>query len=127
MTPDPTTRITAHIDALADWRGTTLARIRTLIHQSDPEVTEDWKWDIPVWSHAGILCTGEVYKDKVKLTFARGAALDDPARLFNSSLTGTTRRAIDLRQGNHIDDTGFTALIRAAVAFNLSVATKPRR
>ena len=116
--PDPATRITAHIAALADWRGTTLAQIRTLIRQADPEVSEDWKWDIPVWSHAGILCTGETYKDKVKLTWPKGAALDDPAGLFNASLTGTTRRAIDLRQGDPVDETAFIALIHAAVALN---------
>ena len=117
---DPTTRITAHIAALDDWRGATLARIRSLIQQADAQVAEDWKWDIPVWSHAGILCTGEVYKDKVKLTFAKGASVDDPTRLFNSSLTGNTRRAIDLREGTLIDEAAFTALIRAAVAHNLS-------
>ena len=119
----PTTRITA----LADWRGATLARIRSLIQQADAQVAEDLKWDIPVWSHAGILCTGEVYKDKVKLTFAKGASVDDPTRLFNSSLTGTTRRAIDLREGTLIDEAAFTALIRAAVAHNLSGEKKPRR
>ena len=110
----PTTRITA----LADWRGATLAHVRALIHLADPEVTEEWKWDIPVWSHAGTLCTGEAYRDKVKLTFAKGAALDDPARLFNASLTGNTRRAIDLREGTLIDEAAFTTLIRAAVALN---------
>ena len=125
--PDPTTRITAHIAAIADWRGATLARIRSLIQQADAQVAEDWKWDIPVWSHAGILCTGEVYKDKVKLTFAKGASVDDPTRLFNSSLTGNTRRAIDLRQGTLIDEAAFTALIRAAVAHTLSGEKKPRR
>jgi hypothetical protein len=126
MTPvsDPATRITAHIAALADWRGATLAHIRTLIRQADSEVTEEWKWDIPVWSHAGILCTGEVYKDKVKLTFAKGAAVDDPARLFNSSLTGNTRRAIDIGQGDPIDEAAFAALIRASVAHNQSVAKR---
>ncbi len=127
MTPDPAARITAHIAALADWRGTTLDHIRTLILRADPEVSEEWKWDIPVWSHAGILCTGEVYKDKVKLTWPKGAALADPARLFNAGLTGTTRRAIDIRAGEQIDDTAFAALIRAGVAHNLALWKTPRR
>jgi hypothetical protein len=125
MTEDtPTHRIDAHIAALADWRGTTLAHIRTLIRQADPDVIEEWKWDIPVWSHAGILCTGEVYKATVKLTFAKGARVDDPQHLFNSSLTGNTRRAIDIGQGAVIDEAAFAALIRAAVAHNLSVPKK---
>lgn len=116
--PDPATRITAHIAALADWRGTTLAQIRSLIRQADPEVSEDWKWDIPVWSHAGILCTGETYKDKVKLTFAQGARLGYPAKLFNASLDGNARRAIDFGPDDILDEAAFTALIKAAVAFN---------
>ncbi|MBK7405999.1 MAG: DUF1801 domain-containing protein [Phycisphaerales bacterium] len=112
-----------------DWRGEILARIRTLIRQADPEVVEEMKWrkpsnamlGVPVWSHAGILCTGESYKDKVKLTFAKGASLEDPSGLFNSSLDGGTRRAIDLHEGDKIDARAFKALIRAAVALNTSV------
>ena len=110
---------------LGDWRGATLARMRRLIREADPDVVEDVKWrkpsnpgGVPTWSHGGILCTGETYKDKVKLTFARGAALDDPERLFNSSLDGNTRRAIDIREGEEVDATAFKALIRAAVALN---------
>jgi hypothetical protein len=112
------TLIDQKIAALADWRGQTLARMRALIRAADPEVLEEWKWDTPVWSHEGILCTGEVYKDKVKLTFLKGASLKDPAKLFNSSLEGNARRAIDLREGEEIDATAFKALIRAAVALN---------
>ena len=110
---------------LGDWRGATLARMRRLIREADPDVVEDVKWrkpsnpgGVPTWSHGGILCTGETYKDKVKLTFARGAALDDPEGLFNSSLDGNTRRAIDIREGEEVDATAFKALIRAAVALN---------
>jgi hypothetical protein len=109
-----------------DWRGATLARVRSLIRAADPDVVEEMKWKkpsnpdgVPTWSHAGILCTGETYRDKVKLTFAHGAVLDDPARLFNASLDGISRRAIDLRDGDSIDEPAFQALIRAAVAFNL--------
>jgi len=106
---------------LDDWRGATLARVRALIHEADPEVDETWKWrGVPVWEHAGILCTGETYKAAVKLTFARGAALADPAGLFNSSLEGGTRRAIDIHEGETIDGAALIALIRAAVAQNLA-------
>lgn len=113
--------IDARIAALADWRGAALARIRALVHEADPEVVEDWKWrGVPVWSHAGILLTGETYKAVVKMTFARGAALPDPSGLFNASLEGTTRRAIDLREGKAIDPAALKALVRAAVDLNLS-------
>ncbi|MGU3540816.1 DUF1801 domain-containing protein [Methylobacterium sp. A54F] len=117
--------IDARIAALHDWRGTMLAAVRRLIRQADPEVAEDVKWrkpsnplGVPVWSHAGILCTGETYRDKVKLTFARGASLPDPTGLFNAGLDGGTRRAIDLREGDAVDEAAFRALIMAAVAFN---------
>ncbi|HMN47410.1 MAG TPA: DUF1801 domain-containing protein [Povalibacter sp.] len=106
---------------MADWRGETLARIRRIIRQADPDVVEEWKWrGVPVWSHAGILCTGESYKSVVKMTFARGASLPDPSRLFNSSLEGNTRRAIDVREKEKIDEKALQALVRAAVALNLS-------
>jgi hypothetical protein len=109
------------IAELADWRGKTLARMRKLIREADPEVVEEWKWrGTPVWSHDGILCTGESYKSVVKLTFAKGASLKDPARLFNASLEGNTRRAIDIREGEAVDADAFKALIRAAVALNAS-------
>lgn len=111
-----------HIDeriaSFDDWRGDVLARLRALILETDPGVIEEWKWENPVWSHHGIICTGEVYKAAVKTTFAKGAALDDPKRLFNSSLTGNTRRAIDFRAGEAIDAEAFKALIRAAIAHN---------
>jgi hypothetical protein len=110
--------IDARIRELGDWRGTTLARIRQLIHEADPDVVEEWKWAVPVWSHAGIVCTGESYKTAVKLTFPRGAALKDPARLFNSSLEGKVRRAIDIREGDAFNARAFKALIRAAVVLN---------
>ncbi len=110
--------ISARITELGDWRGKTLARVRALIKQADAEVVEEWKWGVPVWSHAGILCTGETYKNAVKLTFAKGASVEDPCGLFNSSLEGDTRRAIDLRIGDKIDEQAFKALIRAAVALN---------
>jgi hypothetical protein len=113
-------RIDARIEEYADWRGRTLARLRALVKQADPEVVEEWKWGVPVWSHDGILCTGEVYKSVVKMTFARGASLPDPARLFNSSLEGHTRRAIDFREGDRIGEAALKALIRAAVARNRS-------
>ena len=113
-------QIDARIDELGDWRGATLARIRSLIRQADPDGVEEWKWNVPVWSHAGIVCTGETYKGVVKLTFARGASLKDPSRLFNASLDGNTRRAIDLREGDEIDAKAFGALVRAAVALNAS-------
>ena len=114
-----------HIDQriaeLADWRGETLARMRALIHEADPQVVEEWKWrGTPVWEHDGILCTGETYRDKVKLTFAHGAKLPDPQRLFNASLEGNTRRAIDIHEGETIDAAAFRALIRAAIAFNVA-------
>ncbi len=113
-------RINARIEELRDWRGKTLARMRALIHAADPEVVEEWKWNIPVWSHDGILCTGETYKSAVKLTFAKGASLEDPAGLFTSSLEGRVRRAIDLHEGEELDEAAFKRLIRAAVAFNLA-------
>ena len=112
-------RIDARIEELGDWRGETLAMVRALIHEADPEVVEEWKWrGVPVWSHDGIVCTGETYKSVVKLTFAKGAALEDPAGLFNSSLDGNVRRAIDLREGEAIDGAALKALFRAAVALN---------
>jgi hypothetical protein len=118
----PSLLIDARIAELGDWRGETLARVRALIKEADPEVVETWKWrGVPVWEHAGIICTGETYKDKVKLTFAKGASLKDPSGLFNSSLEGNTRRAIDIHQGDEIDEKALKALIRAAVALNISV------
>jgi hypothetical protein len=116
--------IDARIAALADWRGETLARVRAIIHDADPEIVEEWKWrGTPVFSHGGIVCTGEAYKSVVKLTFAKGAALADPSGLFNSSLDGNVRRAIDIRQGETIDEAALKDLIRAAVALNL----KPKK
>ncbi|MBK5400812.1 DUF1801 domain-containing protein [Pseudomonas sp. TH39(2020)] len=116
-------RIDARIKELGDWRGETLARVRTLIQQADPDVVEEWKWrGVPVWSHAGIICTGETYKQVVKLTFAKGASLEDPCGLFNASLEGNTRRAIDLHEGDTLDEKALKALILAAVALNLSTA-----
>jgi len=116
--------IDARIKELGDWRGETLARVRALIMQADPEVVEEWKWrGVPVWSHGGIICTGETYKQVVKMTFAKGASLEDPSGLFNSSLEGNTRRAIDLHEGEQIDEQALTALVRAAVALNTSVRT----
>src|ERR1700730_19268440 len=118
----PSQLIDARIKALSDWRGETLSRVRNLIKQADLEVVEEWKWrGFPVWSHAGIICTGETYKNVVKLTFAKGAALQDPTGLFNSSLEGNTRRAIDFHQGDKIDETALKSLIRGAVALNTSV------
>jgi hypothetical protein len=118
----PSQLIDARIAALNDWRGETLARVRKLIKQADPEVVEEWKWrGVPVWSHAGIICTGETYKTVVKMTFAKGASLEDPSGLFNSSLEGNTRRAIDFHEGDKIDEKALKALIRAAVALNISV------
>ena len=121
--------IDARIAELGDWRGQTLSRMRKLIHEADPDVVEEWKWmGTPVWSHDGIICTGESYKSIVKLTFAKGASLSDPPRLFNSSLEGNVRRAIDIHEGETIDAAAFKALIRAAVAFNTSrQRTKPKR
>jgi hypothetical protein len=118
--------ISERIALLADWRGTTLSRMRKLIKQADPDVVEEWKWmGTPIWSHDGIICTGESYKDKVKLTFAKGASLKDPARLFNSSLDGNVRRAIDIHEGEEVDEAAFKALIRQAVALNSSGKAKP--
>src|SRR5262244_3306739 len=112
--------IDARITELGDWRGQVLARVRGLIKQADPGVVEEWKWGVPVWSHDGLICTGETYKSVVKMTFAKGAALKDPSRLFNSSLEGNTRRAIDLREGERIDEEALKSLVRAAVALNKS-------
>ncbi|HEX6205125.1 MAG TPA: DUF1801 domain-containing protein [Solirubrobacterales bacterium] len=114
----PAERIDARIVELGDWRGETLARVRELIKEADPEVVEEWKWRNPVWSHDGIICTGESYKKAVKMTFLKGAALEDPAGLFNSSLDGNTRRAIDIHEGEEIDAEALKALIREAVALN---------
>jgi hypothetical protein len=113
-------QIDSRIKELGDWRGEILARVRSIIKQADPEVVEEWKWRVPVWSHAGILCTGEAYNNVVKMTFAKGASLKDPSGLFNSSHEGNTRRAIDLREGDRIDEKALKALIRAAVALNTS-------
>jgi hypothetical protein len=119
----PSQLIDARIEELDDWRGETLARVRALVKQADPEVVEEWKWrGVPTWYHDGIICTGETYKDKVKMTFAKGASLEDPSGLFNSSLEGNTRRAIDFHEGDKIDDKALKALIRAAVALNTSSA-----
>jgi hypothetical protein len=117
----PSERIDARIAELGDWRAETLARVRTLIRQADLDIIEEWKWrGVPVWSHAGIVCTGETYRSVVKLTFAKGASLDDPAGLFNASLEGKVRRAIDLREGDKIDEAALKALVRAAVELNLA-------
>jgi hypothetical protein len=116
--------IDARIKELGDWRGKTLSRLRALVKEADPDVVEEWKWEVPVWSHDGLICTGESYKSAVKLTFAKGAALEDPAGLFNSSLGGNTRRAIDVHEGEKIDEKAFKALIRAAVMLNLSTAKR---
>jgi len=118
--------IDARIKELGDWRGETLARVRTLIRQADPDVVEEWKWrGVPVWSHSGIICTGETYKQVVKLTFAKGASLDDPSGLFNASLEGNTRRAIDLHEGDTLDENALKSLILAAVTLNTSGRAKP--
>jgi hypothetical protein len=114
----PSRLIDAKIKDLGDWRGKTLARLRALIKQADPDVVEEWKWSVPVWSHDGIICTGETYKSAVKLTFAKGASVKDPSGLFNSSLEGNTRRAIDFREGDEIDEAAFKKLIRAAITAN---------
>lgn len=125
--PSASALIDDRIATLDDWRGETLARIRALIHEADPEVVETWKWrGVPVWEHAGILCTGETYKAAVKLTFAKGAALPDPTGLFNAGLDGGTRRAIDLPEGAALDPTAFKALIRAAIELNSRKKTKTR-
>jgi hypothetical protein len=121
----PSQLIDARIKELSDWRGQTLARVRSLIKQADPEVVEEWKWrGVPVWSHAGIICTGETYKSVVKLTFAKGASLEDPSGLFNACLKGNTWRAIDFHEADKIDEEAFQALIRAAVELNTSSAAK---
>ncbi len=118
--------IDQRIEDLADWRGATLARVREIIHQADPEIIEEWKWrGVPVWSHEGIVCTGETYKTVVKLTFAKGAALPDPSKLFNSSLDGNVRRAIDIHEGETLQEAALQALIRAAVTLNLEKPMKP--
>jgi hypothetical protein len=118
----PSELIDARIEELGGWRGELLGRLRALVRQADPEVVEEWKWAVPVWSHGGLICTGEAYKNVVKMTFAKGAALKDPARLFNSSLDGNTRRAIDFREGGKIDEEALKALVRAAVTLNRSKA-----
>lgn len=125
--------INAKIRELGDWRGRTLAKVRGIVHEADPEIVEEWKWakpkspGTPVWSHGGIICTGETYKNAVKMTFAKGAALKDPSRLFNSSLEGNVRRAIDIHEGDQIDEAALKELIRAAVALNLKRQNKPKR
>lgn len=127
-TESPSTLIDKRITELADWRGAVLARLRALIKEADPEVIEEWKWrGVPVWEHDGILCTGETYKSVVKMTFAKGASLDDPAGLFNSSLEGNTRRAIDFQEGADIDEDALKALIRAAVALNQASRAKKKK
>ena len=118
----PSRLIDARIKELGDWRGKTLSRVRALVRQADPEVIEEWKWSVPVWSHDGLICTGETYKSVVKLTFAKGASLEDPSGLFNSSLEGNTRRAIDFHEGDEINEAAFKTLIRAAAALNRSSA-----
>jgi hypothetical protein len=118
--------ISRRIGELGDWRGETLSKMRQLIREADPEVVEEWKWSVPVWSHDGIICTGETYKSVVKLTFPKGASLKDPAKLFNSSLEGNVRRAIDIREGEKLDERAFKSLITAAVAAN-ATAGKARR
>jgi len=121
----PSELIDGRITELGDWRGDMLGRLRALIHQADPDVVETWKWrGVPVWEHDGMICTGETYKSVVKLTFAKGAALPDPARLFNSSLDGNTRRAIDFQKGEEVNEDAFKALVRAAVALNKSKGRK---
>jgi hypothetical protein len=127
----PTESASALIDErireLGDWRGRTLARVRQLVHDADPDIVEEWKWmGTPTWSHAGIVCTGETYKSVVKMTFAKGASLKDPSRLFNSSLDGNTRRAIDIHEGETIDEAALTRLIRDAVDLNVESASKPK-
>jgi hypothetical protein len=127
---DASAKITQRIEELGDWRGETMARVRQLIHDADPEIEEEWKWEkatspgVPIWSHDGIVCTGESYKQVVKLTFARGASIEDPKKLFNSSLEGNVRRAIDIREGEKINEAAFKRLIRAAVAENSAVVAE---
>jgi hypothetical protein len=124
----PSALIDKRVADLADWRGAALSRMRKLIKEADPDVVEEWKWGGPVWSHDGIICTGETYQAKVKLTFAKGASLQDPAKVFNSSLDGNTRRAIDMQEGEKVDAAAFKALVRAAVALNtLGAMTRPPR
>src|SRR5215212_9726719 len=118
----PSSKIDARIEELDGWRGETLSRVRALIKRADPEVVEEWKWNVPVWSRDGLICTGETYKSAVKLTFAKGASLKDPSGLFNSSLEGNVRRAIDIHEGDEIDEDAFRALIRAAATLNGSSA-----
>ena len=118
----PSRMIDERIEELGDWRGRMLSRLRTVIKQADPEVVEEWKWEVPVWSHDGLICTGETYRNVVKMTFAKGAALADPSGLFNSSLDGNTRRAIDFHEGETIDEKALKALVRAAVTLNASRA-----
>jgi len=118
----PAQLIDARIEELGDWRGEMLGRLRSLIREADPEVVEEWKWRVPAWSHGGIICTGETYKKVVKMTFAKGASLEDPSGLFNSSLEGNTRRAIDFHEGEQVDEEALKALVRAAVALNESKA-----
>ena len=126
-------KIDARIEQLADWRGKTLAHVRAIIHEADPEIVEEWKWQkatspgTPVWSHGGIVCTGETYKNAVKMTFAKGAELKDPSRLFNSSLDGNVRRAIDIHEDDTVDEAALKALIRAAVALNAKGKSKPKK
>jgi len=120
----PSLLIDARIRELGDWRGKMLSRLRTLVMEADPEVVEEWKWCVPVWSHDGLICTGETYKSAVKMTFAKGAQLEDPARLFNSSLTGNTRRAIDFHEGEPIAEEALKSLVRAAVTLNKSIAQR---
>ena len=123
----PSKMIDGRIKELSDWRGKMLASVRALIKQADPDVVEEWKWrGVPVWEHDGIICTGETYKAVVKLTFAKGAALDDPSKLFNSSLDGNVRRAIDIHENDKINEKALKALIRAAIALNMSKAKKPK-
>jgi hypothetical protein len=119
--------ISNRIAELPDWRGQSLSRMRKLIKEADPDVVEEWKWMNPIWSHDGIICTGESYKNHVKLTFAKGASLKDPARLFNSSLDGNVRRAIDIHEGDEVDESAFKALVRQAVALNSSGKSRPSR
>jgi hypothetical protein len=119
--------IDERIKELGDWRGKTLAKVREIVHEADPEIVEEWKWrGVPVWSHAGMICTGETYKNAVKMTFAKGASLEDPSGLFNSSLEGNTRRAIDFHEGDKIDEAALKDLIRAAAALNLKGKSKPK-
>ena len=120
----PSELIDAHVEALGGWRGRTLARVRALIRDADPDAVEEWKWGVPVWSRNGLICTGEAYKRAVKLTFAKGASLDDPSGLFNASLGGNVRRAIDLHEGDDLDPDAFRALVRAAAALNSSKARR---